>query len=175
MIRYFPFFIFFLLASPVEPRLPELTPRDVKNKMGEILKTHATHQKFTPELIARTFENYLHELDPTKTYFLESEVEPWTSPTEEMLDRGLAAFRRADFSAFQEIDALMAHLPQPFVFPWRNGALGLLPFVDAPGASHLATRLQDELPEYLVRSAHLDGRELLAPSGSPLRSAIAAA
>lgn len=92
--------------------------------------------------------------------------------------RSLAAIRAADMDG-RDADAvaaaLVARLQEPLVIPWREGALALLPFVDGPGASHVATRLQDELPDYEVRSAHLEARELLAPSGHPLRSAIVAA
>lgn len=99
--------LFLFTAIAVEPKLPDLTPRDVKHKMEEILKAHASYKHLTPELMERILENYLCELDPAKTYFLEPEVQKWISPSEETLNKGLEAFRRADFSFFQEIHTSM--------------------------------------------------------------------
>jgi hypothetical protein len=92
--------------------------------------------------------------------------------------RTVAAIRAASLGhdPAEMAAALTARLPHRSpVFPWEQGALGLLPFTDASQASEVAVRLQDELPDYEVHSAHLAARELLSPSGRPLRSAIVAA
>jgi carboxyl-terminal processing protease len=80
----------------------------VKIKVEEILKAHATYKSLSPQLMERTLQNFLEELDPMKTYFLEPEVEAWIHPTDETLRRSLEAFRTADFSLFQEIHGNMA-------------------------------------------------------------------
>jgi hypothetical protein len=93
--------------------------------------------------------------------------------------RTLAAIRAAGLGhrdPLQATAALTARLPHPLaVFPWETGALALLPFVDAPSAAQFAVRLQEDLPDYEVRSAQLVASELLAPSARLLRSAISAA
>jgi glycosyltransferase involved in cell wall biosynthesis len=93
--------------------------------------------------------------------------------------RSLAAIRAATLARPDPdaaATALAAHLHTPApVVPWRDGALALLPFVEPFDAAHVAVHLQDELPEFAVGTAELLARELLAPSGRPLRSAIAAA
>ena len=100
-------FLFFLLASVAESKLPEISPRDVKIKVEEILKAHAAYKQLTPQLMERTLKNYLDELDPSKTYFTEPELAEWLSPSKETLDAALKAFKMADFALFQKIHGQM--------------------------------------------------------------------
>ncbi|HSX25911.1 MAG TPA: S41 family peptidase [Chlamydiales bacterium] len=94
-------FLCFSLFSEAKP--PQLTPRDVRVKIEEILKAHASYKALTPELMERTLQNFIEELDPTKTYFLGPEVESWLHPSETTLLRGINGFKNHDFSLFQEI------------------------------------------------------------------------
>lgn len=97
-------FLFVFLCIVIgEAKPPQLGPRDVKVKVEEILKAHVCHKVLTAELIERTLQNFLDELDPTKTYFLAGETEPWMHPSEEVLQRALLGFKKNDFSLFQEI------------------------------------------------------------------------
>lgn len=107
MARYIFFLLFLLMAVLAESKQPEIAPRDVKNKIEEVLRAHASHKRLTTLLMQRTLENYLNELDPSKTYFLEGEIEQWLYPSQETLQRGLSAFKEADFSFFQEIHGSM--------------------------------------------------------------------
>lgn len=103
MIRKSFFFLILLCALICEAKPPQLSARDVRAKVDEILKAHVCHKVLTPELMERTLKNFLDELDPTKTYFLESEVGDWTHPTEATLQRALSGYKINDFSLFQEI------------------------------------------------------------------------
>ena len=96
-----------LIASCLECKPPQLTHRDVKTKIDEILKAHVCHKAWTPDLIERTLQNFLDELDPTKTYFLESEVAPWAHPGEASLLKILSEFKNGDYSSFYEIHNLL--------------------------------------------------------------------
>lgn len=98
------FFLFFALAA--ECKLPQLTSRDVKAKIEEILKAHVCYKALTPELMERALQNFLEELDPTKTYFLEEEIAPWAHPSEATLQKALEGFKSGDFSLFQQIHSL---------------------------------------------------------------------
>ena len=51
--------------------------------------------------------NFLEELDPTKTYFIESDIKTWLEPTESLLNRIQNDFLRSDFSEFEKIHAEM--------------------------------------------------------------------
>ena len=88
------------LAKP-----PSLTPQDTKNKIQEILRAHVSYQKLSEELIQRTFANYLDEIDPLKTYFLESEVLEWSAPSQELLQKTLGQVQHADFTNFMTLHA----------------------------------------------------------------------
>jgi carboxyl-terminal processing protease len=71
--------------------------------MQEIMKSHVSHKQFTPELIKRTLLNYIEELDPSKTYFIEPDIHLWIQPSQEQLDQILTAYNAGDFSTFSEI------------------------------------------------------------------------
>lgn len=86
-----------------ECKPPQLTPKDVKSKVEEIFKSHVCHKTLTFDLMRRTFQNYLEELDPTKTYFLESEIVVWLNPSESMLKGAISGYKSGDFSTFIEI------------------------------------------------------------------------
>ncbi len=96
-------FFFCLSVFVLEAKPPQINPRDVKNKMGEIFKTHVSHKDLTAPLVERILQNFLEELDPTKTYLLTHEVAPWLSPSEELITRVLLGFKSADFALFYEM------------------------------------------------------------------------
>lgn len=98
------FLLFTLLALEAKP--PQLTPRDVKGKVEEILKAHVSYKSLSTEIMRRSLVNFLEELDPTKTYFLEGEIVQWTAPSDELLQKTLTEYRSARFSAFQEIHSV---------------------------------------------------------------------
>lgn len=98
---------FLLLHIICEAKPPALTPRDTRIKVEEILRAHVTYQSLTPELIRRALVNYIDELDPGKTYFIESDILKWTSPSPELLVMALEGFKKEDFSAFEEIHEKM--------------------------------------------------------------------
>ena len=99
----------FFLLQPLllQAKHPELTPHDTRVKIEEILRAHATHHTLNQELISRTLNNFLEELDPTFCYLTEPEVLPWIKTTPEKLDTILHQVRKEDFSTFSEMYNLM--------------------------------------------------------------------
>ncbi len=92
------FFGPFLEAKP-----PELNSRDACVKLEEILRTHAVYHALTRELAERTIQNFLDELDPAKTYFIEDDLKKWLSPSEEALNAVLEGVKKEKFDLFEEI------------------------------------------------------------------------
>jgi carboxyl-terminal processing protease len=99
---FFLFSFFFLNAKP-----PTLTPRDTRVKIEEILKAHVCHQQLNSELVARAMENFAEELDPGKTYFLESDLKTWINPSDDLLAQTLQEYKKEEFTVFEEIHAKM--------------------------------------------------------------------
>jgi carboxyl-terminal processing protease len=87
----------------VDAKPPQIGPKDVKYKIEEIFKAHACHKQLTPELASRVLINFLEELDPTKTYFLATEVRDWKDPSAETLTQVCDSVKNANFSIFQQI------------------------------------------------------------------------
>ncbi len=108
MTRFRAFFLaLFCFMACLEAKPPSLTPRDTRVKIEEILRAHVTYQSLNREIVRRSFENYLEELDPGKTYFIENEILTWTSPSDDLLLKGLQAYEHEDFSLFEEIHDVM--------------------------------------------------------------------
>lgn len=103
ILRAVLFILTFFICHLQAAKPPELTPRDTRIKIEEILKAHVSYQQLTPELMGRIFNNYLEELDPIKIYFLESEIDKWTKPSDELLKKALSDLKRENFSTFLEI------------------------------------------------------------------------
>ena len=72
------------------------------------MKAHVSYKRWTAELVDRTLKNFLDELDPTKTYFVEEAITKWLEPTPETLQRALDGFHTGDFSLFYDIHAAFA-------------------------------------------------------------------
>ena len=95
--------ILFLFTSFCFCDLPSLKPKEVNNKIYEILKAHVTHKSLNSMLIERVLRNFIDELDPSKTYFIEPDIQEWLYPTEELKEKFLDGFKKADFSGFEAI------------------------------------------------------------------------
>ncbi|HSX37243.1 MAG TPA: S41 family peptidase [Chlamydiales bacterium] len=86
--------------------MPEIHPKDVKSKINEIFRSHVCYKSFSSELIKRVLQNYLNELDPTKTYFLEQEINYWTHPDDALLQKAMEGFQLSDYVIFYDIHAI---------------------------------------------------------------------
>ncbi|GAB4227766.1 MAG: carboxy terminal-processing peptidase [Chlamydiales bacterium] len=86
-----------------EAKLPDVNQKDVKTKLEEIMKVHASHKTLTPQIVKRALSNYLEELDPVKTYFIESDIEEYISPDQSLIAKVLDEHEQAEFTVFQKI------------------------------------------------------------------------
>lgn len=104
MIRKFCLLFLLLVCSFAEARqLPELEPATVKSKLNEIMKAHVTYKKVNTLLVKRALENFIDELDPTKTYFIETDIHQWLEPSDEMLNQVLQEYEKGNFDTFEQI------------------------------------------------------------------------
>lgn len=88
-------------------RLPDITPSDVKETLQQILDAHASHKCLNSLLVQRALQNYIEEIDPTKTYLLSEDIQEWLAPTEEFLNAALEKIEKNDFSVFEAIQVRM--------------------------------------------------------------------
>ncbi|MDN3508678.1 MAG: S41 family peptidase [Candidatus Neptunochlamydia sp.] len=98
-------FISFLTLAEAKP--PELTPHTTHKKAEEIFKNHVSHKALNQEIASRAIKNYLEELDPTKTYFLSSEIASWENPNGELLDRLISDYKKENFESYEEVYQVM--------------------------------------------------------------------
>lgn len=102
------FLLFLLLTTSLcEAKPPQLTPKDTKNKIEEILKAHAIYHKFKPDLARKALSSYIEYLDPGKLYFLKSDIEKWLNADEELITRIIKEYKTESFTVFEEIHEVM--------------------------------------------------------------------
>lgn len=100
-------FTFVLIPWIAETKLPELTPQIVTAKVNEIMKSHAAHKILNDILVRRILQNYLEELDPNKTYFIEPDIHQWLDPSDDLIQKVLSGYNQSDFSTFENIHDAM--------------------------------------------------------------------
>lgn len=134
-------------------RLPEIKPSDVKTILNQIMEGHVTHKDLTPTLIQRSLELYLEELDPTKTYFLASEVKPWINPPQDLLEKAASNIKKKDFSLYVEIQEEMVqaierrkHLEEKLLFRELPKDVSIREFKELKWAE-----TEEELLERIIR------------------------
>lgn len=106
-------FIFIILfSSLLNAKLPDISSEDVTEKLSEIMKAHASYKKMNKTILNRAIQNYLDELDPTKTYFIESDIKEWVEPSDELLTQMLKDYDKSRFDVFEKIHAKMSETIQ---------------------------------------------------------------
>lgn len=110
MIRFSKFFFISLLVLNISlfAKNPDLTPKIVHAKAKEIMDAHATQKKLSPELVKRILSLYIESLDPTKTYFLTSDIDPWINPTDSFLNQTVKEMNDKNYAVFETIFDKMA-------------------------------------------------------------------
>lgn len=101
----FLFFMIPILLPAAKP--PEITPAQTTAKLNEIMKLHATYKTLNNLIIKRALQNYLEELDPTKSYFIESDIHQWLEPSDEELERIHHDYNKNNFEEFSRIQDAM--------------------------------------------------------------------
>lgn len=99
--------ILILISCTCFTKPPELTGKETKSKVEEILRAHVTYKSLNSEIIKRSLINFLEELDPTKTYFIESEIVSWTNPSEALLQQMVADYQNESFTQYEKIYDVM--------------------------------------------------------------------
>jgi carboxyl-terminal processing protease len=161
--------LFTVLFAPfaLEAKPPQLTPRDAKIKIEEILKAHVCHQKLSEEIASRAIQNYLEELDPGKTYFLETDIVSWANPTQTAVNQVLDDFKREDFTIFEEIyEKMIAAIDRRNKFEKELEHVALLKNIQASDFKGLKwAKDENEMKERLlkIKSIQLQTAEKITP------------
>lgn len=108
MIKKFIFLLLFF-ATPwlVDAKLPEINAQQATAKIHEIMRSHATHKQLSPLLVKRILQNYLEVLDPAKSYLIESDIQQWLEPSDELTNKILTEFNQSNFKTFADIQNVM--------------------------------------------------------------------
>ncbi len=91
---------FSFVCFSIDCKLPDLVPQDITNKTNEIMKAHASHKVLTPILTQRMLSNFIENLDPNKTYFIEQDIDPWIHANSSTLQKTIDDFNNSHFDIF---------------------------------------------------------------------------
>jgi len=107
MLKVISLLMLLLFATSTEGKLPDITPPQVNQKVQEIMHSHASYKQLSPMLIRRILNNYMEQIDPTKTYFIEPDIHTWMELSDASAEKILTEFQRSDFHVFEEIHAAL--------------------------------------------------------------------
>lgn len=103
MFRRFIFIILILFPLIIDGKPPVIDSQGAHAKLTEIMDSHASQKSLSPIIVQRALNNFIDELDPTKTYFIESDIQQWLEPEDEYVTQVQRRVECSDFSHFVQI------------------------------------------------------------------------
>jgi carboxyl-terminal processing protease len=107
ILRKFVLSFLLLITCTLSAKPPQINPKEAKKKVEEILKSHVAHKTFHAEIIKRSLVNFLEELDPSKTYFIENEIVRWENPSSDLLEAIERDYKNDVFHEYEKIYEIM--------------------------------------------------------------------
>lgn len=98
----------FGIGVRTDAKLPVIDDQSAASKLHEIMGMHASQKEFNSEVIKRTLVLYLDQLDPFKTYFIESDISQWLNPTDALIQKIIDDYKKNTFPEFDDINKVMA-------------------------------------------------------------------
>lgn len=99
----FQLLLFLAFHCSVWAKPSEINPAQATAKLQEIMKSHATYKTLSPVVVKRGLQNYIDELDPAKSYFIEPDIDQWINPSDQLLEQVQQDFKQNRFDVFNEI------------------------------------------------------------------------
>lgn len=98
-------FLFIFISLHAKPA--DITSKETHQKLEEIMKLHASQKSLNETVVKRALLNFLDEMDPTKTYFIESDIKEWLEPSDALVQRVISDYKEDKFTEFERIHAEM--------------------------------------------------------------------
>lgn len=99
--------MFCLLWVTLEGKPPVLDPVIVQTKMQEMMKAHASVKELSPVVVKRMLGNFLDELDPSKTYFIEDDIRQWLEPDDTTVNQAYLELKNRQNGTFEKMYGAM--------------------------------------------------------------------
>ncbi len=81
----------------------QLTRRDIRPSMQEMLNYHVEYKEFSPQIARRSLKIFIEQFDPEKLYLTSEDVKSYLEPKEERLKTVIQGFKRDDFSVYEAL------------------------------------------------------------------------
>ena len=100
-------FVFLIAFSALYAKPADITPKETHQKLEEIMKLHASQKMLNETMVKRSLINFIDEMDPTKTYFIESDIKEWLEPSDALVERVIKDYKEDKFTEFERIHSEM--------------------------------------------------------------------
>ncbi len=90
----------------------EISFIEVQQITEEILSHHLHYKKLNPDLLQKSCKNFLQQLDPDGSYFLEAEISPYLNLSLEKKEEALLAYKEGKFPLHLSMQALFVSAVQ---------------------------------------------------------------
>lgn len=86
---------------------PTLRESDISKIMKEIFSQHVNKKEMTGSIFKAAIRTYLEQFDPDKVYFLEEEVTPYLSMSDDKLREEVSKYESGNYSTFKDLNELV--------------------------------------------------------------------
>lgn len=99
--------VFCLFWTALEGKPPVLDQPIVQAKMKEMMQAHASVKELSPVVVKRMLGNFLDELDPSKTYFIEGDIHQWLEPDDITVNQAYLELKNGQSGTFEKMYGAM--------------------------------------------------------------------
>ncbi len=121
LTTYCLFYLQILCGASALASTPDLTLRDIRPMVEEMLAFHVEYKEMSPLLIKRAFKNFIDQFDPQKIYLTALEVRPYIEMAEKRYQEVVFAYLRDEYPDFASLHRLIVKAVRRHV-QWRQEA-----------------------------------------------------
>ncbi len=166
------FFLSFILCTSFlwadTPSL--LKESDISRIMKEIFNQHVDKKEMSGPILKASIRSYLEQFDPDRIYFLENEVNPYLSMSNDELSVLVSRYKKGDYTTFKEVNKLIQRSIERARDLRRNkletilketfdkGYTSQATYGFAKNVHELSKRQEDHFREFIARYVHRFGK-----------------
>ncbi len=110
LCRFFGAMMLLLAVALLAAAKPaDLTTKDIRPMVEEMLAYHVEHKKLNPLLMQRAIKIFIGQFDPQKIYFTSTEVRPYLEMGDRKLQGVIANYQHDEFGDFMSLNRLVAN------------------------------------------------------------------
>ncbi|MBS3903878.1 MAG: PDZ domain-containing protein [Simkania sp.] len=109
VLRFRSLFYIILFPLALEARPPDLSLKDIRPMMEDMLAYHVEYKDLNPVLMRRAIKTFVSQFDPQKIYLTSAEVRPYLDMGDRKLQSAIANYYHDEFGDFVSFNRLMVN------------------------------------------------------------------